>query len=1160
MVCFDRLRKAPLYLRKLKLYGFKSFADRTELEFDPKLLAIVGPNGCGKSNIVDAILWGLGEHNPRNLRAESAADVIFAGSARRKGLGYAEVQLLFDNEDGALPFPAAEVAVTRRVTQDGQGEYLINGKSCRQKDIVDLFADTGLGRTGYAIVSQREVDAVLSAHPEVRRALLDEAAGVQRFRARREDTVKRLEQASYHLQRAQDLLNEIERQIKPMESQAADAIAYREARDRLRQLEVGLLLRDVHRLAESTKRLEADLGDLALELDRVDTAILEGEQRARVIADSVVDAEKELDRVRGLQQAAHTEAERADSKLALATQRLDSLRALLTSHEEHAVAAASEAQRLTEELARAEERLERAKQELAAHAPSLDAELLERLNAELAARLEELAAVRRAEMEYNRLEAERKQGVLQICRLRDEATELRRRQNNLSALSSELQQAYEQASNALSHAQVEAEAAAQEAEQLTEQRQQLLAEVASAEREHAARRATLQALHSAIPGDACGILLEQGLAEGAPRLAAKIRVGSEYRKALDAALGPSAAALLSQSPESADRLLDALATLDRGRGMVAYPTRAEAGHQEALRAEAAAAGALGLAEDFVEAEEPCRGVVRRLLHGIVVARDRSSARDLTNLHGDWRRIVTLSGEVIYREGLAEAGDFLGRVVIEAELREIAEQAEADKVKVEALQIRVREVEQSLGIALSKRSEANRRLEEAREAAEQSGAKVQEAQGELRFLSERVERLEAQIHEQSQRLQQDIEPVDPHAVEKLEVEISDLRAQIASLEADARRSDRDREVLAERVRETESEVARLKTRLAESEVAREEGLAKQQELTRQIEQAEAERLELEALRRAAEAAKQEADSAYEAARVARAELLEESFQATETVKSLRLDREAMLNRNHDLELERAKAEIRRSNALKSLAEEHEISEEEAEEMLRDFRLPEGAISEAAALRRELRRLGDVNLGAVEALEALKERRDSLVTQRDDLHESRDRILAAMQEIEAATKSRFLETFEAVSREFEAVFARLFAGGIGQLKLTNPDDVMSSGVDIEVQLPGKRRQKMELLSGGERALTAIALLFSLLRVRPSPLCILDEVDAPLDGRNVERFCEMLREFAEEMQFLVVTHNAVTIEAAQVWYGVTMQEPGVSTVVPFGRGARAVVSASV
>lgn len=1160
MVCFDRLRKAPLYLRKLKLYGFKSFADRTELEFDPKLLAIVGPNGCGKSNIVDAILWGLGEHNPRNLRAESAADVIFAGSARRKGLGYAEVQLLFDNEDGALPYPAAEVCVTRRVTQDGQGEYLINGKACRQKDIVDLFADTGLGRTGYAIVSQREVDAVLSAQPEQRRALLDEAAGVQRFRARREETVKRLEQASYHLQRAQDLLNEIERQIKPMERQAADAIAYREARDRLRQLEVGLLLRDLHRLAESTRRLQLDLGDLSGELERVDAAILQGEERARLIADALVDAEKELDRVRSIQQGAHTEAERAESKLALAAERLASLRALLTSHEEHDAVATTEIQRLREELQLAEERLEHARQELAAHTPSLDAELLARLNTELAAKVEEQAALRRAELEYNRVEAERKQGVLQICRLRDEASELRRRQNSLSTLSCELQEAYEQASRTLSSVQAEAEAAALEVEKLTEQRQQVLAEVMIAEKEYAAQRATLEALRGAIPGDACGVLLEEGLAEDAPRVAAAIRVGPEYRKALDAALGPAAAALLAGSFDHAEGLWDALAALGRGRGAVAYPAKGEDGCEEALRAEALAAGALGLAADFVEAEEPCLSVVRRLLHGVVVARDRAAARVLSELEGGWRRIVTLSGEVIYREGLAEAGDFLGRVAIEAELREIAELAETGRVKVETLHARIRELEHRLGLALSTRSDANRRLAEARNAAEQAGAKVQEAQGELRFLSERVERLEALIHEQSQRLQKEVEPVDPQAAEKLEAEISDLRAQIASLEADARRSDRDREALAARVRDTQAEVARLTARLAQSELTREEGLAKQQDLLRQMEQAEAERHELEALLAAAEAAKQEADIAYEAARSTRANLLEESFQATEAVKSLRLDRETMLSRNHELELERAKAEIRRANVLKSLAEEHEIGEEEAEEMLRDFRLPEGAMAEAAALRRELRRLGDVNLGAVEALDSLKERRNSLVTQRDDLLESRDCILAAMQEIEAATKSRFLETFQAVSREFEAVFGRLFDGGIGQLKLTNPDAVMSSGVDIEVQLPGKRRQRMELLSGGERALTAIALLFALLRVRPSPLCILDEVDAPLDGRNVERFCEMLRELAEEMQFLVVTHNPVTIEAAQVWYGVTMQEPGVSTVVPFGRGARAVVSASV
>jgi chromosome segregation protein len=1152
-----------LYLRKAKLFGFKSFADRTELELDPRLIAIVGPNGCGKSNIVDAILWALGEHNPRTIRAATVADLIFSGSARRKGLGYAEVQLHFDNEDMALPYPAPEVVVTRRVGLDGEGEYAINGKPCRQKDIVGLFADTGVGRTGYSIVGQRDVDAVLSAQPEHRRLLVDEAAGVQRFRARKEETVKRLDAASRHLERAGDLLNEIERQLSPLEEQAAEAETYRTARDRLHELELGLVLRDLHRQNERLSESDEEITTVTDRIDSIAQELAEEERQAKQLAERVADAEKEVDHRRDLQQSAFTRLERAESAMALAQERLKSLQRLVEAEEAAGKSSQAERQRLADELASAQRRIESIQAGLAALPAEESGGDLDAVRAELEKSREALTAARRDQLEHRRREIERREAVLQVCRLRDEAAELRREQDQAAAEFDTLLIRGAEAETLVTDRDAALRQVAADLEEWRRKRPALAEESASVERELAFVEATSEALTAGAAGDAAAALLERAgdLEIGLARLAGRLGVAAEHRAAIDAALGPLGGILVTETARDSERVVRLLSREGIGRAAVIGRGGLEADDTSDLQRRAEEVGDLRIAADLVDAPQEDRAVVDALLGRVLVAETWREARKAARRLTGWRKIVTLAGEAIDPSGAFEAGEARGRVGLEAELSELAGRSDELRSQAQSCRARLEECDRRISEGEERERTCRESLDAARETAAARMREIDSARQRLDLVQGQINRLEDWINELGGGLgvPDDDHPLAPDP-EKLEPEVARLERELAALEAAGAHSAQERDDLRSRLEEETERAGRLKSQIAEAD-QRDEGRSQRlMDLSRQLEKCEADQAGAEIERERAAEERRDADAQFEDARLGRAALLEDSFAAAERVKALRSEREKLANRAHALDLERAKADIRRAQHLQTLAEEHEIAAERAIEMASRVELPKNAASEAAALRRELRTLGEVNLGAAQAVRDLRRRRDEMIAQRDDLVEARREILATMQEIEDATRERFNKTFGGLQEAFAQLFARLFEGGEAALKLTTPEEIMTSGIDIEVQLPGKRRQRMELLSGGERSLTALAFLFALLRVKPSPFCILDEVDAALDGRNVERFCSMLDEFAGEIQFVIVTHNAGTIEAAEVWYGVTMQEPGVSTVIPFGKGARAVVEASV
>jgi chromosome segregation protein len=1146
-------------LKRVRIFGFKTFADRTEVDLEGGLVAVVGPNGCGKSNLVDAILWGLGEGNARHLRAQTSQDVIFSGSAKRKAVGYAEVTLLFDNEDGSLPLESSEVAITRRLTRGGDSEYSINRQTCRLRDILDLLADSGLGRAGYSIVGQKEIDQALAASAEDRRAWVDEAAGVQRYRARKIESLRRLQAAQGHLDRVNDILGELESQREPLRQEAEVAKRYKSIQASLREVESGLLMVEIATAEAEVEALESKIAE-TMDLARKELALAdeaENEQAAKQARLRELDAE--LDRVRAKLQAASTAMERADSSVRLAEQKLRTLGDLQSNLGEEAEIAARRIEEAAAELSQLAQEEEGEK-------VSLD-ELRENYAGaesaakELAARLKTLEAELQAAREH---EARRLRQLAERSHRTEREQDIRREIQGIDASLPDLESALAEAEQRHQAAKAQVDVAKGQIAELAAQVEQLLAEdreEAQAVRASMAERATLDGrkrgieatveAHEGLNQGARAVmdLVGKGLLENAyVPVGEAIEAKREHALAIETALGGAAHDLIVPDESFAKFAIEHLKTDRLGRAtfqpisLMRPPTVSPD-----VRKLLVQPGILGLANDLVECEPLHRPVIDSLLGGVLVVDRLETALRLAKTRG-WSRIVTLEGEVVHSGGAVTGGrsgkSSYGLVQRKAELAEVTE-------RLRKLDRELKEAERRAAGRATERQAVEAQIEAAREGLHGTEAGAEEARVWHRSLQEELETtLRSRAKLESERAQlaivvdQDIPAQD---LAGMEARRDDLLRQLAARTSDADQAE-------ERLREAQRRIeqARLRRELA----AKRHEAALEAEKTRQRRLAnlgpERERAEHEISQGAEQREKARRD--HSAAQAELEALQERKSQCGQAIRELgerarqaRNSAQTLSQSAHQAELSRARADSRRASALQRLLEEYGLDKDDALRQAPSIELPPDAQPLVARLRRELKAMGDVNLGAVEAFERLTERSDELNAQKEDVLEGIRQVQASIRELDKLTRERFSSTFEAVEAAFQQTFKKLFDGGEGRLFLTDPENLLETGIDIQVQLPGKKSQRLELLSGGERSLCATAFLFALLKAKPSPLVILDEVDAPLDGRNVERYIDLLREFSESIQFILVTHNPTTIEACPVFLGVTMQEPGVSTLVP-------------
>ncbi|MFC4468544.1 chromosome segregation protein SMC [Streptomyces xiangluensis] len=1188
-----------MHLKALTLRGFKSFASATTLRFEPGITCVVGPNGSGKSNVVDALSWVMGEQGAKSLRGGKMEDVIFAGTTGRPPLGRAEVSLTIDNSDGALPIEYAEVTITRIMFRNGGSEYQINGDTCRLLDIQELLSDSGIGREMHVIVGQGQLDSVLHADPMGRRAFIEEAAGVLKHRKRKEKALRKLDAMQANLARVQDLTDELRRQLKPLGRQAAVARRAAVIQADLRDARLRLLADDLVRLRQA---LQAEIADEAALKERKDAAEAELKkalQREAQLEDEVRRLTPRLQRAQQTWHELSQLAERVRGTISLADARVKSATSVPPEERrgrdpEDMEREAARIREQEAELEAALEAAERALEDTVAHRSELESELaleerrLKDVARAIADRREGLARLSgqvnaarsraaSAQAEIDRLASARDEAQERAVAAQEEYEALKAEVDGLDEGDAELAERHEAAKSALAEAE-SALAAAREA-------------TTSAERKRAATQARHEALALGLRRkDGTGALLGAkdrltGLLGPAAEL---LSVTPGYEVALAAAFGTAADAIAVTTPNSAADAIRLLRKQDAGRAallLAGAPEEVPASGDGAPSGVTPGHDRPPYAADLVRGPAELMPAVRRLLRGIVVVGTLEDAEDLVSARPELTA-VTAEGDLLGAH-FAHGGSAGAPSLLEV-------QASVDEAaaELEELAVRCEELTEAQHFAAEQRKERAALVEELgerRRAGEREKSAVAQQLGRLagqaRGAAGEAERSTAAAARAQEALDRALEEVEELA-ERLAV------AEEMPVEEEPDTSVRDRLAAdGANARQTEME-ARLQARTHEERV---KGLAGRADALDRAARAEREaraRAEQRRARLRHEAAVAEAVASGARQLLAHVEVsvgrAEEERTAAESAKALReQDLVAARNEGRDLKAEldkltdsvhrgevlgaekRLRIEQLESKALEELgvepaglvadygpdqlvppslaAEGEELPEdpEHPRNQPRPFVRGEQE-KRLKSAERAYQQLGKVNPLALEEFAALEERHQFLSEQLEDLKKTRADLLQVVKEVDERVEQVFTEAFRDTAREFEGVFSRLFPGGDGRLILTDPDNMLTTGVDVEARPPGKKVKRLSLLSGGERSLTAVAMLVSIFKARPSPFYVMDEVEAALDDTNLQRLIRIMQELQEASQLIVITHQKRTMEVADALYGVSMQGDGVSKVI--------------
>jgi chromosome segregation protein len=1177
-------------IKRLEISGFKSFCEHTRILFDHAMTAVVGPNGCGKSNIVDAIRWGLGEQSAKNLRGRGMEDVIFNGSETRGPQSMAEVTITFDNNDG-LSHPAyaeyAEIAVTRRLYRDDTSEYLLNKTPCRLKDITDLFLGTGGGVRAYSIIEQGRIGLIVSSRTEDRRSMIEEAAGITRFKKARTIAARKMDQTRQNLLRVSDVVVEMERNLANLKRQARKAERYREYATEQRDLELHLAssnyleLRALamvatsslgaaeHAARESREALvawEAKVERFRVEesaaraaLDEAKARVFEVNQAIQVVEGEIRHLVETMGRIRREESGMSDQESEVRRKIASLEDERSVLADRLGALTADAQITASRRDDIERQAASARSRLAQAGEVFDAARDNLS-----RARARAAASQSALESLsHRVEEVQGRLASmreERGQFDARITGLEGQVVDL---DSRTSLVASSLD---------VSRQTVTAETAAYE-----ELRRRL--DVCDAERRAArdevhAKRSRLDSLeemhtglkrHDSAVREAVAALKNGDHAPFAGLLVDFVDCPAEYEVALAAALGERIEALVTADTASGLELLEWLKARDLGR-VTALATR-DLDTQPALRCELEDPAITARLADVLTVAPEVAALIGRMLESAYVVRTSADALRLWQKSGGRATLVTLDGQVIDDRGAMRGGrpssvgaDLLGQ---KREIRDLDREVAALKAKHEALDA---EFDSTKAALLGHRDAAEKAQAEVKQQeiqfAEMRKDQVRAAE-DVEAARQRRDAIEREVALQEEQLSQTREDRDQVAAQ-----LSEAKAEIAALEQaiseharqiETHRAEADRLAAAvtdARVRQVQFEQQHRSAVERSSQIA-----AQEEELDDSLRRMARRRTACaEELGRAAGKAMRDKEALSakldEAARLGAAvdeltRALDAATTSTQGAESeLREGRrgaEALSARVSELRMDEKQSEMQVAYLLDSVAERFDV---DLLRVLGDYHmrpLPGDEVrSRIEELRGLIERMGPINPGAIEECAETAKRYDEKIAQKQDVEQALADLEAAISRMDRDSRRMFKETFESVNAKFQEIFPRLFKGGQARLLLTDPDDLLASGVDIVAQPPGKKLGNIELLSGGEKALTAVSLVFAIFLHRPSPFCLLDEVDAPLDEANVGRFVEMVRELTERTQFIVITHSKVTMEGSDALYGVTMQEPGVSKLV--------------
>ncbi|MDD7050583.1 MAG: chromosome segregation protein SMC [Lachnospiraceae bacterium] len=1175
-----------MYLKRIEVQGFKSFANKITFQFHNGITGIVGPNGSGKSNVADAVRWVLGEQRIKQLRGASMQDVIFSGTESRKPLSYAYVAITLDNSDHQLAIDYDEVTVARRLYRSGESEYLINGASCRLKDVNELFYDTGIGKEGYSIIGQGQIDRILSGKPEEKRELFDEAAGIVKFKRRKATAQKKLEEEKQNLIRVNDILSELEKQIGPLERQSDKAKIYLKKKEELKTLDVNVFLLENTRIKELLGKVEEDLQVASQELessnstyrqikeeyDQIQTRLGTLEEEIEQTRSSLTDTSVLRGKLEGEIKVLQEQINFALSNAEHLKQRQSQVQTALKEKEGEQQAILELKEAIDEDALQAGIKKEEAGSKLA-----LVQKQIETINHHIETgkntiidALNERATIKSQMERYDTmLEQVQIRKAELTSRLVSVKSDEEKQEHLIQNLEDEFQKIQEKIT-ALNHAQAKKE---EELDQIREElsgQDQALRDTQVKYHQEKSRLDALSNLTERYEGYGGSVkrVMEQREEEAGiiGVVADIIKVDKQYETAIETALGGNIQNIVTEDEETAKKMISFLKAHKAGRATF-LPLTSTRNPQEFKTPQVLEEkGVVGMAHELVKVEPRYSNVAKAMLGRIVVVDHVDHAVKIARKYGYGIRMVTLEGELLVPGGAISGGAFknnsnllgrrremeeLGRKVKDylKQVDDLLNGIEATKEKRNRMRLELEQIKAGLqeefihqNTARLNVIAARKKQDETHTGADSLMAEVNDSESQLAEIMEGKQRILKEL-ETSQELEKNSEK----QIGEFQLQLEELRRQESEHTALVSEQEVEVEKILQRkgfeqqnLDRVNAEVERFRTELAEIV----EGIGAKEE---EIEFKQQSIVQLNETIAASHTSQSDAETVLKDKLAAKEELSlkQKNFFATReemAEKITRLDKET-----YRLTSQKERHQEAIQSQIDYMWNEYEITLHDAASMRNDELTDLTVMKrDVGALKDEIRRLGDVNVNAIEDFKNLMERYGFLKNQHDDLVEAEKTLLEIIEELDTAMRKQFKEKFAQISREFDKVFKELFGGGKGTLELMEEEDILEAGIRIIAQPPGKKLQNMMQLSGGEKALTAIALLFAIQNLKPSPFCLLDEIEAALDENNVARYAKYLHKLTKYTQFIVITHRRGTMERADRLYGITMQEKGVSTLV--------------
>ena len=1175
-----------MYLKALEIQGFKSFPDKTVLNFGADITAIVGPNGSGKSNISDAILWVMGEQNSRQLRGAKMEDVIFGGTEKRNQMGFAQVTLVIDNTGHIFPRDESEVAVTRRYYRSGESEYYINRQSVRLKDVNELFMDTGMGREGYSIIGQGKIDEILSVKSGERREVFEEAAGISKFRHRKEESERKLQRTEENLVRINDKIAELELQVEPLRQQAETAKKYLVLRDELRVLEISVWLENLQALRAGALKLETDLRTAQEDRQRaqadLDAVYAAGEESLEKIRDNDVRAEALRGQVSQLDAAAQEETsamavlenslshdkqtlERLDRELADTQQRAGNLRTQADALTDRIDQIDAEAQDLTRQL----EELMDALRQLAESAGSAQQEA-EALRAKETLAVADAARGRTelAALDATRTQAQARQAAIAAdsAAAREKLDQCRREAEENNASLTAAREEEQAAANVIQGHSLKMEGRRRRAQEAAQQAEQLRRQLAAMED----RIRLLTEMEKDYEGFSRAV---KGVMQAADRgtlsgihgpVASLMTTDPQYTVALEIALGAALQNIVVDRDTDAKEAIAFLKRRDAGRATF-LPMSAIRGDMLREPRLAQEYGFVGIASQLVTYDARYDGIFQNLLGRTVVVEDLDCGIAMARKYRNSFRIVTLDGQVMNRGGSMTGGSVsrsAGVLSRANELEKLNGQLGGMRDRLSAAKQKAEDAQRELQKAQYELEVASAQQRKAEDLVLQYQAKQEHYDILNNTLEQNCEDLQAELDTLAQRTE-----ADRQRCAAVEADVAEKEARAAELRRRAEESQSGQSDLLEKTNALSQQVSEKKAAQAALAAERDAGERSIADLKRLRLDMVTDRDQRQALMEQFSAANRQAESDIAAHQAQLDSLRQQGTQLREklselSAQKLQLEgqRDAKNRESRECndaviattqELSRMEQKLQ-SNAMEEAAlldklwERYELSHSAALEQRVELESVPKATRRIAELNREIKGLGTPNIGAIDEYERVNTRYTYLSEQRADVEKAREELLGVIEELTKQMTAIFAQQFKLLNESFQETFLELFGGGKAQLELEDEKDILNCGIEIRVQPPGKQLKTITLLSGGEKAFVAIALYFAILKVHPTPFCVMDEIEAALDESNVVRYARYMRRIAGKTQFIVITHRRGTMEEADVLYGVTMQERGVSRIL--------------